>query len=115
MNQPLIASLVVSLLLTIVLETGFSLLAGKRNQKDLLLIMLVNILTNPVVVLLYWLAKLYTDWNIIIIMILLELFAVLAEGYCYKKYGQDFKRPYIFSFSANMFSCWTGVLIQLFV
>ena len=112
MIPALLSSLGVSLLLTIVLETGFFFIAGKREKKDLLLLMLVNILTNPAVVLLYWLAVLYAGLNSVIIMIPLELFAILAEGYYYKKYGCGFHRPYLFSFAANMFSFWIGVAIQ---
>jgi len=105
-------ALVVSLVLTLLLETGFFLLIGKRNKKDLLLVILVNIITNPVVVLTYLLAILYTDWNHVLIVIPLELFAVLTEGFYYSKYGQDFGRPYSFSIAANVFSFGMGVLLQ---
>ena len=114
MTQILLSSLALSLVLTIVLEAGFFLIIGKRDKKDLLLVVLVNVFTNPVVVLLYWLAVLYTGWNVIIIILPLELFAVLAEGYYYKKYARCFKRHFLFAFAANMFSFWTGFLIQLF-
>ena len=106
-------ALVVSLVLTIVLETGFFLLVGKRDKKDLLLVVLVNVITNPVVVLLYWLAVLYGHWNRAAATLPLELFAVLTEGFYYKKYGRDFKRPYLFSVAANAFSYGVGALLQL--
>jgi hypothetical protein len=157
MTQALIAVLALSLVLTIVLESGFFLLfspacitrfvarinlrhlskhsnprrlsacsklaawmsshrsptqSAQTQNKDLLLVVLVNILTNPVVVLVYWIAAIYTDWNLTIVLILLESFAILTEGYCYKKYGYGFRHPYLFSLAANMFSFWTGVLIQ---
>ena len=115
MERALLISLAVSLAMTIVLETGFFLLTGKRNKKDLLLVVLVNVLTNPVVVLSYLLLMLYTGLNTVIILIPLEIFAVLTEGYYYKKYGRTFKRPYLFSIAANMFSFWTGVVIQQFI
>ena len=120
MNQALIISLAVSLFLTIVLEIGFFVITGKlftikRDKKDFLLVILVNILTNPVVVLLYWLTALYTNWNTVIVLIPLELFAVFTEGYYYKKYGSNFRRPYLFSTAANIFSFGTGVLIQIFI
>ena len=82
-------------------------------KKDLLLLILVNILTNPIVVLIYWLTVLYTDWNTVIMIAALEIFVVLIEGYCYKKYGRGFKHPYTFSVAANMFSYWIGVILQL--
>jgi len=98
-----------------VLEAGFFLLVGQRNKKDLLLLLLVNIITNPLVVLVYWLALLYSAWNAVTIKIPLEVFAVLIEGRYYQKYGCDFKRPYLFSLAANMFSYGAGLLIQLFI
>jgi len=109
-----VTSLAVSLSLTVALETGFFFLTGKRDKKDLLLVVLVNVVTNPIVVLSYWIAALYTDWNLIFVIIPLEAFAILAEGYYYNNYGRCFKRPYIFSAGANMFSYWIGVLIQTF-
>lgn len=115
MDSELLAALAISLALTLVLEAGFFLLTGKRNRKDLLLVCLVNIVTNPAVVLLYWLASLYTDLNPVMVKAVLELFAVLAEGHYYKKYGQDFKRPYLFSVAANAFSFGMGMLFQQFI
>ena len=108
----MIWALVISLTLTILLESGFFLLIGKRNKKDLLLLVLVNIITNPVVVLSYLLALLYADWDQSLIILPLELFAVLTEWFYYNKYGQDFRCPYLFSALANLFSFGTGVLLQ---
>jgi len=115
MSGALLFSLGLSLALTIGFEAGFFLLIGKRNKKDLLLLLLVNILTNPIVVLLYWLAASFTDWNIYIVLIPLELFAVVTEGYYYKKYGQSFRRPFLFSLAANAFSFGIGWLLQAFL
>ena len=114
-TNALLSSLGISLVLTMALEAGFFLLTGKRDKKDLLLLLLVNILTNPIVVLSFSLVVFYTDWNAHIILIPLELFAVLVEGFYYKKYGNSFRRPFLFSLAANMFSFWAGELIQLFL
>jgi hypothetical protein len=115
MSRIIIASLLVSLSLTLILEVGFYLLVyiKKHNKKDLLLVVLVNIITNPAVVLFYWLAMIFTDLNAVLVIIPLEIFAVLTEGYYYKKYGNNFKRPFLFSLSANALSYGTGLLIQL--
>jgi len=107
-----------SLVLTLVLEVGFFLFAGrlfttgKRSKKDLLLVIMVNVLTNPVVVLSYWLSFYYTNWNLTLVKIPLEAFAVLVEWWYYRKYGEGFRRPFFFSLSANAFSFFTGLLIQ---
>jgi hypothetical protein len=112
MNRELLIALAISLALTLVFEMSFFYIVGKRNKKDLLLVIMVNVLTNPVVVLLYWLAYFYTNWNTVIVLIPLEAFAVLTEGYYYRKYGQGFKRPFLFSFAANAFSFTLGFLVQ---
>ena len=107
----MLASLGISLLLTLVFETVFFFLTGKRDKKDMLLLVMVNILTNPLVVLLYWLTVLRWEVNSVII-IPLEVFAVLTEGYYYKKYGHSFKHPYFFSLAANVFSFGAGLLFE---
>lgn len=111
MSSALFSSLAISLALTLVLETGFFLVLGKRDKKDLLLLVMVNILTNPLVVLLYWLTVLHREVNSVII-IPLEVFAVLTEGFYYRKYGLHFKHPYLFSLAANAFSFGAGLLIE---
>jgi len=108
----LLTALALSLALTLTLEIIFFLLTKKRNKKDLLLLILVNILTNPIIVLSFWLVGFYTNWDAYVPLIPLELFAVLTEGYYYKKYGCNFHRPYLFSFTVNMFSFWVGILVQ---
>ena len=112
MNAALLNALGISLALTIILEAAFFFMSGKRNKKDLLLLVLVNVLTNPVVVLLYWLCAAYTSLSSFMILIPLEVFTVLAEGCYLKKYGRKFKRPYLFSFAANAFSLGSGILLQ---
>lgn len=114
MNKDLIIALAFSLLLTLILEISFFWLIGKRNKKDLLLVCLVNILTNPIVVLLYWLTILYTKLNNVIVVVVLELCAITVEGYYYKNYGEEFPLPYRFSLAANIFSFVIGLLIQMF-
>ena len=115
MSREILVALAFSLLLTLVFEIGFFFITGKRNRKDLLLVILVNILTNPIVVLVYWIIALYTDWNTTIAKIPLELFAVITEGIYFKKYGQSFKRPFLFSLAANAFSFSLGLILQLFI
>ena len=48
----LLTALLVSLLLTLLLECAFAFVAGARTPRRLLLVALVNVLTNPPVVLL---------------------------------------------------------------
>ena len=123
MNGELLYALGISLTATLILETGFFLLAWALDKncvllikahvkKDIILVVMVNVVTNPAVVLLYWLAALYTNLNTIFVSAALEISAVLTEGYYYNKYGRGFKRPYLFSVAANAFSFGVGVLVQ---
>jgi len=114
MNGVLIIALYISLILTLIVEISFFFIIGKRNKKDLLLVALVNILTNPAVVLTYWILTLYIGINSILAKIVLEFLAVIAEGYYYRKYGIDFKHPYLFSIAANAISFGTGMFLQQF-
>ena len=114
-SSELAVALAVALPSTILLEAGFFLLTGKRNKKDLMLVILVNVLTNPAVVLIYWLSILYTDIDGIAVKALLEILAVLVEGLYYKQYAQDIRKPFLFSLGANAFSFFAGVLIQLII
>ena len=112
MSWSFLPALAASLSLTIVLELALLFILGIRDRKDILLIVLVNIITNPLVMLLYWLTISHTYWHTAIIKAPLELFAIVTEGYYYQKYGRRFRRPYTFSVVANLFSFGIGELLQ---
>ena len=105
-------SLAVSLGLTLVLELPFALVTGKRGR-DLALVCLVNVLTNPAVVLLYFLAAALTAIPPWVVKAVLEVAAVLVEALYYCRYGAGFRRPLLFSLGANAFSFMLGELISL--
>ena len=115
MNSRLLYALLTSLFLTLFFEACFFYLTRKRNKKDLLLLCLVNILTNPLVVLFYWLAVLYTSLNSVIVKLILELCAIMTEAYYYKNYGEEFRHPFLFSLAANIVSFGIGLFIQAFI
>ena len=112
MNSQLVYTLIMSLFLTLVLEVFFFYLSRKRNRIDLLLLIMVNIITNPLVVIIHWLMVAYTSLNITITTLALEALAVYSEGLYYKKYAKDITRPFLFSLGANLFSFLIGVLLQ---
>ncbi len=96
--------LIRSLLSTLLLEVPLA-LAYKIPLKRAVL---VNILTNPPVVMLYHLLK-NSPFPTPLLLLLLEGSAFLVEGYFYRGY---IKRPYVFSFFANGFSYGVGFLVQ---
>lgn len=107
----LIFSLAVSLLLTIGLELCFSLLWGVRGR-GLLLVLLMNLMTNPAAVLLHFTFVRLLGWSAICVVPLLELAAVIAEGFCCRGI---IRRPWLFALLVNLFSYGMGELLQWLV
>lgn len=104
----LLISLVISLVLTLLLESLFALIWGVKGRRDWRLVLLVNVVTNPIVVALHhWVS------SGVIFTAFLELSAVAAEGLAYRKWGQTTRPAVLFSLCANCFSYFSGVLINI--
>ena len=103
----LLQSLTVSLALTLVLELAFALVWGVR-KKGLLLVGLMNLLTNPAVVTLHYLFSHRLGYSTVLLVILLEAAAILVEGLCCR--GM-IKRPWLFALLINLFSYGMGELL----
>ena len=103
------ASLAVSLALTLVLELGFSLLWG-AGKRDLPLVALANVLTNPVVVLCHTLTALFIPAALPQVTFALEAGAILVEGRLFSTRG-GIRFPWLFSMCANLFSFSVGLLL----
>lgn len=102
-------SLAGSLLLTLALELGLALF-WRIPKRDLLLVLLANLLTNPVVVLCHTAVKLHWPAALLPATALLEITAVLVEGWLYATRGET-RRPWAFSVCANLLSFTIGLLI----
>ena len=105
--------LAVSLLLTLIFEEGFALVWGLRGRRELGLVALVNCLTNPPVVLLYYTATGLWHWNAIPVTLALEAAAVIVEWRCYRAFSEQVKRPFLFALLINLFSYGAGCVINL--
>ena len=106
----LLFSVLTALALTLVFELLFALVWGVR-QRGLLLVIQMNIQTNPAVNVLYYGAYLL-GWQSAWLVLLLELAAVATEGFCCK--GM-IRRPWLFAVLVNAFSYGMGELIQFFI
>lgn len=102
------------LILTIIIELVIGIIIGIRNKKDIANIILVNVFTNPLVtsipIFMYIFFGYYLE---IIFLILLEIFALLSEGYIYKKvliYNKI--NPFLISLILNLSSYGLGLLIN---
>ena len=102
----IILSLTVSLTLTLIIELSFA-LAMRVRGRDLLLVTLVNVLTNPIVVSV-------SLFVMPMLIIPLEIAAVLTEAFFYHRYADNIKRPFVFSLSANLISYTFGLILSLF-
>ena len=107
MSYPL--SLMLALLLTEAIEIPVCLLFHMRGR-DLIFVLLANVLTNPLLNVLYALTRLYTAVPPAVSLAVLEGAAVTAEWLVYRS-ATDAKRPLVVSLTANAASFGLGLLI----
>ena len=110
--ESLLRTLLLSLLLTLIVELTFALCCKKRRF-DLLLAALVNIATNPPVVLIYTLLRQSVRIPGLLLALPLELAAIAVEAFFYKRFADDIKRPLLFSLCANVLSYSTGLMLNI--
>lgn len=111
----MITSLIVSLALTLLIELSVLGLLGLRTKYDLRVAACANILTNPIVVsVAHLLLVFYPAWYWPGVA-LLEVGAVLTEGFIYRRH-LIFKKinPWTLSLLANVISFETGIVISFF-
>lgn len=104
----MLSTLALSLGLTLVFEGLFALLWGVKDRRDWLLLLIVNVVTNPIVVSLHRLLG-----GGVWITAALEGFAVIAEWLAYRRWGRDTRPAFLFSLCANCFSYFTGVVLNV--
>lgn len=104
-------SLGASLALTLAVELGFALLRRLRGRA-LILVALVNVLTNPLVVQAALLWRHFALPGYAAAVAALELLAVWLEGFLYRKSRLGIPRPYVFSLAANALSFGLGLMLR---
>ena len=107
MAKYLLEMFAVSLGLTLAIELAVCMVLGMRTGRQILLVILVNILTNPAAVLLCWLG---------IPQIPIEIAVVAVEVgiyYCFSKEERwNITHPVLLSAALNILSYSAGLLIQ---
>ena len=110
----MIISLVVSLLLTIIIEISCSLIIGIREKEDLNVLFWTNVLTNPVVVYIANCVKILNN-NMIynIVVFIMEILVIIVEFIIYKKLlNYKKKSPLLISSINNIVSFSLGIIIS---
>lgn len=113
----LLKSLIVSLILTLILEIISSILLRIRSKRDLIIVIIANICTNPVVVYMSnLLALICNKTSFIIGVLVLELLAILIEANIFKMYLKDRNKDHLkISIINNFISFNIGNLINIFL
>lgn len=112
-----LSAILLSLLLTLAVELGLGLLLGVRDKTGVLVIALVNCVTNPVVNLVFDLsAWVFTlrhplPW---VVLGALEIAAFAAEGLFYRA-ARVSKRPFLLSLALNGASFTVGMVITAII
>ncbi|MBQ1926065.1 MAG: hypothetical protein II767_03870 [Proteobacteria bacterium] len=103
---------VIALTLTILIELSVALITGYRDRKTLKVVVLAQIVTNPIVVLISNLCILYTALPVWAFHAPLEIAALCAEWMIYRKFTSEIHRPFLFSLAANASSYIIGVVLS---
>jgi hypothetical protein len=108
----LLQVMLISLGLTVVLEVIFVLALKNRDIRLLVLIVLINILTNPPTVLIYTLLTQYGNFSPLYITLGLEMLVIFVEYRYLKSYRENMKYPLWLSIGMNVFSYTAGRIIN---
>lgn len=110
----LIRSLVMSLVITEILELAASACFPKRNLHDFIVVFLVNIITNPVVVYLtFWFGHRLMPYYLWVIMI--ESTVWISESLIFRKCLKEKHNPFLYSFVLNASSYFGGMLLDYII
>lgn len=108
----IISSLIKSFILTFIIEYAIIKLIFIK-KKTFIPVLLVNMLTNPLVVYIYNIMSIYSFFYKDIALVFLELLVVIVEGYVYKYLLEiKWKTALIVSFLSNIIAYLVGILIN---
>lgn len=117
MKYPLYVIMIICLVVTLFTEILMACILKTKNKKDYLNIILVNTLTNPLVVTIpFYINIKYGLKYRNLVLYILEILAVVLEGYIYQKYLTNKKmNPYLFSLILNISSYIVGLIVNYII
>ena len=107
--------LMLNLLIVFAIELPVGFFLGARSFKQFITMALINIMTNPAVVLCRFAMVMYCHSFEPIEILVLELLVIAIEGFMFSKFiSFNQKNPYFISFILNVLSYGIGELIKIF-
>ena len=111
----IINSLIKSFILTFVIEYIIIKLIFIK-KKTFIPVLLVNMLTNPLVVYIYNIMTIYSLYYKDIVLVFFECVVVIVESYVYKYLLEiTWKKALIISFVSNVIAYLLGLIISLYI
>ena len=105
-----------ALVLTILIECAVAWLLGVRTKRDQTTVVLVNLLTNPLVVSLGAATSLWLGFKAVRpVTLALEVLVVVVEGAVYRKTLTTDRNPYAVSLICNLASFLIGEVLNRYV
>ena len=102
-----------ALALTILIECAAGWMLGVRDRRGQGVIVLANLMTNPLVVSLGAAVQLFAGREYLApVTIAMEIIAVIAEGFVYSRHLTSKTDPYILSLACNLSSYLIGAVIN---
>ena len=112
----IVRSMIICLICTVVIEVIVALILRVRDKKDLINVVLVNILTNPLVVSISLYVHICYGYRYYrLSMIILEILVLIIEGFIYKKVLKRNINPYLLSLVLNASSYGLGLIINMVI
>ena len=117
----MLESLIISLVLTLIIEVWFALIFKVRGKIDIAVVFLANIITNPVIVTienLLWTIENYTLMITLslVFLVILEIVVIFVEGYIYNKLRVKSKfSPFKLSLVLNGISILFGIIYNVLI
>ncbi len=114
----MIESLILSLILTVIIEVILSFLIGLKAESDIEAVILINCVTNPIVVgtvnAVYIISKNLIARNVV--LAILEIIVIFAEGILFKKNLKNLKiNPLLYSLYLNGLSFGIGLILNFII
>ena len=115
--KTILPEMLFALLLTVMIETAAALVLKVKTKKDILNIVIINCITNPILNIALAAASALTSNKtpLFILFLIFEALAVISE-YCFYKKRMEYNyiNLLLFSFILNGFSFFTGILLRIF-